>query len=198
MKLVGITTRVEEHAYGDATERRDALDQQWSLFLASCDLVPIPISNNSGIALSLIKIVPLVGIIFSGGNTLQNYGGTAPERDATEKEILAYATSASLPILGVCRGMQMIQHYFRGSLEKVPHHIGQPHCLRSGRTVNSYHAYGSRIAAPMFDVKEYAEDDPIEEIAHKTLPIHGIMWHPERTSPVDAQDIALFKRHFLL
>jgi putative glutamine amidotransferase len=197
VKLVGITTRVEEHAYENTTERRDALDQQWNSFLALCSLVPVLIPNNPDIALILIKTAPLVGVVFSGGNTLQNHGGTAPERDATERAILAYAVSASFPVLGVCRGMQVIQHYFHGPLEKVPHHIGQHHRLSSGRTVNSYHDYGLRTTASMFEIKECAEDDTIEEIAHRTLPIHGIMWHPERTSPVDAQDIALFKGHFL-
>jgi putative glutamine amidotransferase len=199
VKLVGITARVDEHTYDkERRERRDALDQGWASFLSYCGLVPVLLFNHMKTSLFLIRTLPLVGIIFSGGNTLQNYGGKTPERDALEKAILDHAMPKRLPILGVCHGMQIIQHHFGGVLEIVPNHVGKHHALCSGRMVNSYHTYGTRMTTPDLCVLEKTEDGVVEAVAHRALPIKGLMWHPERNLPVDEQDVALFKRHFFI
>ena len=48
-------------------------------------------------------------MVLTGGNDLAALGGDAPERDATENALLDAAESRRLPVIGVCRGMQVIQ-----------------------------------------------------------------------------------------
>ena len=49
------------------------------------------------------------GIILSGGNSLLSCNGDSKERDHAEKKIYRLAISMQIPIIGVCRGMQLIQ-----------------------------------------------------------------------------------------
>ncbi|MDR1266769.1 MAG: gamma-glutamyl-gamma-aminobutyrate hydrolase family protein [Holosporales bacterium] len=194
MKYVGMTMRVDQNEVYH--ERRDALDQRWVAFLALCGLCPVFLPNSPEASLVLLENLPLVGIVFSGGDTLAAYGGTAPERDATEEALLEAALRARHPVLGVCRGLQMLHHHFGGALEPVTHPIAGVHPLRSGRLVNSYHSYGFKVPTTGFTVVELAEDGVVEDMRHDTLPLRGIMWHPERSSPAETLDIALFKEHF--
>jgi putative glutamine amidotransferase len=196
VKYVGLTLRVEEQAYAQGSERRDALDQRWIPFLAACGLLPVLLPNQVEASLFLLENLPLAGLILSGGNTLGAYGGTAPERDATETALLESACQRALPVLGVCRGLQGLHHHFGGILSPVAHPIGIPHTLRSGRSVNSYHRYGFTAVTADFEALEIAEDGVIEAMRHKTLPLCGIMWHPERVSPREESDIVLFRKHF--
>ena len=54
----------------------------------------------------------LDGIILSGGDNI----GDDHERDNTEKEILNFVISNNIPTLGVCRGMQVINNFFKGDV----------------------------------------------------------------------------------
>lgn len=104
MKAVAVTQRVAvEPQHG---MRRDCLDQVWVTFLLGCGLTPIPIPNSVDAALAICENVN--GIVLTGGNDLAAYGGDAPERDETETAILDLAERRDIPVLGVCRGMQMI------------------------------------------------------------------------------------------
>jgi putative glutamine amidotransferase len=76
----------------------------------------------------------------------------------------------------------------------VPDHVARTHLVtgvHGGRWVNSYHAWAALEAPPEFEVT--ARCGPVvEAIAHRSEPITGIMWHPERAEPADPRDIALF------
>jgi putative glutamine amidotransferase len=66
------------------------------------------------------------GLLLSGGNDIHpvHYGNkslikfckTEPKRDLIELELLNKAFQDSIPILGICRGMQLINVYFKGKL----------------------------------------------------------------------------------
>lgn len=67
----------------------------------------------------------LDGILFTGGQDLNPalYGeeesgsqGLCPERDALETRLLSAALAADMPVLGVCRGFQMLNVHLGGSL----------------------------------------------------------------------------------
>ena len=107
MKLLAVTQRVA--VLPDRGERRDCLDQAWSRFLSACGLLPVLMPNVTSVALELCAQTNVAGLLLTGGNDLAAVGGDAPERDATENALLDMAEQQHLPVIGVCRGMQLLQ-----------------------------------------------------------------------------------------
>ena len=150
------------------------------------------------------------GIILAGGNDLAHLAGaknTAPERDALEKMLLVSCATLALPVLGVCRGMQMMVAHYGGELVPVTKHVATNHSItvRPQRTipltnrhaVNSFHNFGVHEDAlgPELQLEAVAPDGSVEAITHKSLQQWGIMWHPER-SPYNALDVKLLQTLF--
>ncbi len=197
MKAVGVTQRVSlVPAYG---ERRDCLDQAWTRFLSACGLLPVLLPNVAEAALALCQEVGITGLVLTGGNDLAVLGGDAPERDAVENVLLDWAERRGLPIMGVCRGMQMIQQRFAIPLRRVEGHVAQRMAIRidgEPKEVNSYHNFGAVDSRPPLDVWAVADDGVVKAIRHSALPITGIMWHPERSAPFSPADMSLFRQVF--
>lgn len=197
VKKIAITQRVlivPEHG-----ERRDCLDQAWPRFLAACGLMPLVLPNVIEVALALCAAADVGGLVLTGGNDLAAVGGDAPERDATESALLDAAESRGLPVLGVCRGMQMIQQRCAIPLRRVEGHVTRHQVIRidGGPTaVNSYHRFGALESRPPLEVWAVADDGVVKAIRHALRPTTGIMWHPERMDPFAAADVALFRRVF--
>ena len=176
-------------------ERRDGLDQNWMDFLLRTGVIPILVPNNRLVVEHLLEAVAVDGILLTGGNTPVAYGGNATERDMVDTALLDYATQYAVPLIGVCRGMQSIAIYFGATLKKVEGHVGTRHKVNGEnvRLVNSYHQLAIDRNTPVLDILSMSEDKEIEVVAHKHLPILGMMWHPEREQPFDRHDIRLFK-----
>ena len=199
MKKIGISLRVE--IIEKYNERRDSISHDWINFLQTNDCVPILIPNNIDNLENYISDLNLDGIILSGGDNL----GDFPERDETENIILKFGIKNSIPILGVCRGMQIINHFFDGKISKnaSSSHVGKSHNVEilnsdlikkfdnSKIPVNSFHnnLIKREDIGNELEIFALAEtDNSIEGYFHKNYPIMGVMWHPERTSSGNYQN----------
>jgi N5-(cytidine 5'-diphosphoramidyl)-L-glutamine hydrolase len=197
MKLVGVTQRVSIEAR--TAERRDCLDQRWAPFLTACGLLPVPLPNVADAALAICRQVPIAGIVLTGGNDLVDYGGDAPERDRTENLLVEHAERIGLPVMGVCRGMQVLQHRQSIPLTRIEGHVTPRQSIRvdgERRWVNSYHRFGSYGSVPSLTVWGIADDGVVKAVRHDSHPIAGVMWHPEREPRISPEDVRLFKEFF--
>ena len=203
--LVGITMRVlRDPASG---ESRDALAQDWAHFFNA--LFPgrpwLMLPNTGETCPALAQDLGVHALVLSGGDDI----GMTPLRDATETALLRWAASRNLPVLGICRGLQMLQHFFCGQLVPLAaeRHLRIRHTINwTGRgigldrqEVNSYHQYGllpARLASPLEPLAFCAEDGSVEAARARELPWIGIMWHPEREAIPHPKDLELFRRHF--
>jgi N5-(cytidine 5'-diphosphoramidyl)-L-glutamine hydrolase len=212
-KRVGITQRVMQHPRYN--EVMDCLDTNWASLLCSLGILPIPLPLlPADSADDVWKTLELDGLILSGGNTLVEYADAtdAPEslsadRDAYEQALLKAALSTRTPILGVCRGLQVINIYYNGQLTKIEGHAGTRHLLIAEDSaaafqfpseVNSFHdcavprkKLGKELISLAHDT-----DDNIEAFYHSQDKILGIMWHPEREASPLKSDCELIKGHF--
>lgn len=194
MKIVAISQRVD--ILQDRNEVRDSLDQRLVEFISNSGYLAVPVPNNlepnakgfhgiSPLDLWLEKIRPSA-IILSGGNDLGQY----ISRDKTEKKLLNWAIVKNIPLLGICRGMQMIAHYYGVGLHLTNGHIGVRHKIFGdmSRDVNSFHRYAVDTCPVGFIVLARDANNEIEAIRHLSKPIEGWMWHPERDDDFSIHD----------
>ncbi len=200
MKIVAVSQRVDN--YPDRNERRDALHQRLSQWLVEAGYVPVPVPNllegpsvtaRGGLQGWLDAVQPQA-VLLSGGNDI----GEAPERDFSERQLLTYAERQGLPVLGICRGLQMMGVQAGAHLKELKGHVRTRHALLGeiAGEVNSYHNYSLADCPGGYLVIARSEDGEIEAIRHKTLPWESWMWHPEREESFHARDIQRLKALF--
>jgi putative glutamine amidotransferase len=166
----------------------------------------------------------LDGLMLAGGNDVDPciYGAErAPEteepdavRDALERSLIEQALARDLPILGICRGIQMFNAALGGSLiqhieghraprqrEVHPVTIAQGSILesilnRNEFVVNSRHHQCVGKVAPGLAVTAKSPDGIVEalELPGKQF-VLTVQWHPEaRTDGPDAKIFEAFRR----
>lgn len=182
-------------------EVHDALDIKLAALLWDLGFLPLPLASGIAAPAHYLDGLAPDGILLSGGNDI----GRAPLRDAIERASLNYAAQHGLPVLGICRGMQFLNHFQSGSLRSLSGHTEVRHLIRgplvsgTGREVNSYHDYGlfdDDLGSDLEGVA-WADDGVVEAIRHRKKPWLGMMWHPEREEYVVAEDRQLISHHFL-
>ena len=135
-----------------------------------------------------------------GENNMGSFG-IDPARDAIETKLMQLY--ADKPILGICRGEQLINALCGGTLvQDLPNkaaHTGEDyaevfHSVKAAPgsrmealfgaefEVNSSHHQAIKTIAPGFRATLFAPDGTIEAIEHESRPILGVQWHPERTA----------------
>jgi putative glutamine amidotransferase len=218
--LVGITGYVETVHSGDWTRLASFLPQQYvtSVHAAGGRAVVLPPSVDGTDRV----IAALDALILAGGADLDPsvYGAARepataaprPDRDAGESALLAAATEADLPVLGICRGMQLMVAAAGGALHQhLPDVVGHtrhqaalgvygPHPVTTvpgsrlaaligpHATVPSYHHQGIADAGTL-TVSAHADDGTIEAVERPAARFWlGVLWHPEA-----GDDLRLFQ-----
>lgn len=187
-------------------EQRDALAQDWARFftaLGSESRSWVMLPNVGDACASLAQSLGVNALVLSGGDDL----GATPERDRTEEALLTWAAARNLPVLGICRGMQMLQHFFGGKLAplmakrhvRARHEIiwSTQHKAYNPQVVNSYHQWGlfpELLPPELESLALCVEDGSVEALRARTLPWLGLMWHPEREAEPQARDLELIRR----
>ncbi len=197
MKRIVFTQRVEVIEGYD--ERRDCADQNIARLIDACGYLPIPIMNVPELVNEFCCNLHPDGFLLTGGNDLFAYGGNAPERDETERELIEYAEKNNTPLFGICRGMQMIASYYGTNLERVEGHVRRKHSVKgiiNRNMVNSFHGMGlTMVKKPLVEVAR-SEDGVVEAIMHSDFMIAGVMWHPERVQGFSSDDVSMLQRFF--
>ena len=186
----------------------DNLDIRWINFLLRCDLFPIIVPNNIRYIKEFYKNEKIDGILLTGGDNPQETDKKLSTRAKVEKFLIKKAIENNIPILGVCRGMQAIQIYFKSNLKRVVNHVNTEHHLKiknkdlfqevilNYKKVNSYHDFGVKKDNKYLITLAKSDDGVIECVSHIEKKILGIMWHPERQAKTNINDIKLFKIFF--
>ena len=171
------------------------------------------------------------GFIFTGGQdvTPSEYGEEilpvcgecCPERDRMERALLTAALRADKAVLGICRGIQLINAVLGGTLyQDIPtqrpsgviHHQERPYdapshevsmvpgspiarLLGSDRTaVNSCHHQGVKTLADGLRVMATAPDGLVEAVymPEKSF-VWAVQWHPEFSHKVNGDSVKIFE-----
>ena len=227
---IAISMRVtNENKY---EERRDAIAHEWVQLLEEADFIPVLLPNNSSDIKRYMQEFDLDGIVLTGGNDIHpdtfknrikkndNNGDYSLKRDDTEINIIGFAEDNGLPLLGICRGMQLVNLYYGGKIYKnedsqsgkFTKHAGTNHHLKvvdedfeiklgyQQIQVNSFHNYciGVKDLPPELRLIALCSDDnTAEAFYHESKKVLCMMWHPERNVPFKDTEIKLLKEFFL-
>jgi putative glutamine amidotransferase len=222
--VIGITTYAERTRFGSWDLDTAVLPKTYPDSVVRAGGVPVLLPPvGTGFAELVGR---LDGLLLSGGADVDpaRYDqqahpetlGLRPDRDAFEFGLLAAALAADLPILAVCRGMQVLNSALGGTLRQhlpdvVGHHGHRPEPGVFGECRIRLHA-GSRAEDVLgAEVKVYchhhqaldttadgltvvgtADDGTIEavELAGRTF-VLGVQWHPEQDNGDDRLVAAL-------
>ena len=215
--LIGISAN-----YGDNNSK---LAENYYKSVVAVGGVPVIIPVTDDLATIEAIVGRLDGILLSGGGDMhpRNYNeepipenGTPDElRDRYDVALIKSAVEYQLPVLGICRGMQVINTVFGGSLYQdinVQYADKKPMCHsqneeRSVTTqtasvvtdsllysivncntlpINSIHHQAVKRIADGFRAVAFADDGICEAIESLYYPILGVQWHPEHLSEADA------------
>lgn len=147
-------------------------------------------------------------------------GETCPERDRMEAALLPLALERDLPVLGICRGIQVINALLGGTLWQdlpaqrpsgVEHHGAPPYdvpvhtvevaagtplaeAIGSGEhAVNNYHHQAVRELAPGLEVMAVSPDGLVEALWRPASAfLWAVQWHPEFAHRVDEASRQIF------
>ncbi len=161
-------------------------------FAKQCDALLVPGGNDMDSAYFQEPLHPLAHIY---------------ERpiDALDYSLISAFLKAGKPILGICRGLQVLNVYFGGTLQqhfnkeehaqsdgtqpmhalKLHDHTFMSNLYEEPIFINSYHHQRIAKLADHLQIAATHPDGTIEAFQHDSLPVWAVQWHPERMGKSD-------------
>ncbi len=227
--LIGVSTYVANAAWGAWERPAAVLPETYYELVASAGarplLLPPLASAPRGPGFGTDEVVAVLdGLILTGGGDVDpaaygevagaQVGGVNPVRDTSEHALLAAALAVDMPVLAICRGLQVLNIECGGTLHQhlpdVIGHDGHRHApsvfgevkvttkpgtetasiFGAATTVLcSHHQAINRLGARLIPTA-YADDGVIEAVELEGSPfVVGVQWHPEESGdqrPFDA------------
>ena len=212
----GLTAHYAQAAFAEAVEAASGIPY----------LIPL---NAQAYLSEVIELID--GLILIGGSDVgpihyqqqprEKLGPIKPERDLTDIALFKAAVAAQIPVLGVCRGMQLLNAVLGGTLHQdlsenpnisiqhdqksapnvVTHTIeveSQSYWSRlvtDQSYVNSYHHQVIDQLAPGLKATVFSPDQVIEAVeSEEEVPlILGVQWHPETLYQDASDQLAIFQ-----
>ena len=187
MLKVGISSNIKKYYKGYI----DFIDHYWIKIFERKKINYSLLPNNLYLSKKILKKNNL--LILTGGNDIISNKKDSKIRNKIENNLIKEAIKLKIPIIGICRGAQLINLYFGGKIRKISSHMRTRHNIFLEKNniikinklnVNSFHNYGIAHQDLSKKLKAIGVDKQknIEMYELKKNKILGIMWHPERES----------------
>ena len=206
-----ITQRIGRNKYGDYF---DYLETNYIKFIEQYKLQPILLPNDIKNVTKFYNENNCSLILLTGGDdikelSIQKHNNNLFKRDDNEKKLAKFALQRKIPIFCICRGFQIMNVVLGGKVSKnINDNNIRKHKVNLNKKypnivdnktiiVNSYHNHGitiNDIAKPLEVLGTTKDGKYVEIYKHKSKPVIGIQWHPERKNFSKKFDNYIFKR----
>ncbi|MBA2273391.1 MAG: gamma-glutamyl-gamma-aminobutyrate hydrolase family protein [Actinobacteria bacterium] len=213
--LIGLTSYVQRARWGTWDKEAVLVPASYVGAVEEAGGQPVILPSTGAPAPEAMDAID--GLVVIGGNDIDPgaYGaepdsettGTREERDRAELALLALALQQNLPVLGICRGMQLLNVVHGGDLiQHLPHQVGTDnhriqrgafHChdvrlepgsflgdtLGAQANVPSHHHQAPGRIGKGLRATGWAEDGTVEglEATGRHFAV-GVLWHPEEST----------------
>lgn len=215
---IGVPVPIEHAAWRTWEGKAHLLSYAYTAHLrnagASIVLLPVTTDMNSDLGLEAAHLIEGIdGLMLAGGSDVdsERYGDSPSPRsgpfdrprDAWESALVCAAIDARVPVLGICRGLHLINTVLGGTLiQHLPPHVGSDmhnptmtafgtHTVRTVEGSWLREAIGAKEDVATFHhqaidrlgeglvASAVADDDTIEGIEDLSRGLIGVQWHPE-------------------